>query len=208
MALLLRDKNLSWHARTAPDHGDARRQRAPHVEGQRRPRPVDLPINGLAVHLLKHLDHLSHARRADGMSVGDQAAAGVHRQREGGLSMAPSCRAADGTAKGSHGCRARLSRAATTKPVPQPVQRARPNPKQRMPLSREPRSSSSRSPGAFSVPSRDAPAAAGPGRCARSRARRPTAPWPGPGRSRRRRNTSGSCRWLRRGSSRTERPRR
>ena len=64
------------------------------------------------------------------------------------------------------------------------------------------------SPRAFSVPSRDAPAAAGPGRCGRSRARRSAAPWPGPGRSRRRRNTSGSCHWPRRGSSRTGRPRR
>jgi hypothetical protein len=57
------------------------------------------------------------------------ALAASHRQ--GGPSMAPSCRAADGNAKGSHGCRTRLSREATTKPCPHDVQRARPNPKQR-----------------------------------------------------------------------------
>ena len=66
--------------------------------------------------------------------------------RQGGPSMAPSCLAADVNAKGSHGCRARLSRAeqpprplhenAMTNPWPQPVQRARPKPKQRMPHAR------------------------------------------------------------------------
>ena len=50
------------------------------------------------------------AGRADAAAL-----AACHRQ--GGPSMAPSCRAADGNAKGSHGCRARLSRAATTNPV-------------------------------------------------------------------------------------------
>jgi hypothetical protein len=57
------------------------------------------------------------ARRAD-----TPALAASHRQ--GGPSMAPSYRAADGNAKGSHGCRTRLSREATTKPCPHDVQRA------------------------------------------------------------------------------------
>ena len=61
--------------------------------------------------------------------------------RQGGPSMAPSCLAADGNAKGSHGCRARLSREATTKPCPHDAQRALPNPKQRMPQVRYDRSS-------------------------------------------------------------------
>ena len=63
--------------------------------------------------------------------------------RQGGPSMAPSCLAADGNAKGSHGCRARLSREATTKPCPHDAQRALPNPKQRMPQVRYDRSSRS-----------------------------------------------------------------
>jgi len=74
---------------------------------------------------------------------GTDAAALAASHRQGGPSMAPSCLAADGNAKGSHGCRARLSREATTKPCPHDVQRARPNPKQRMPQVRYDRSSRS-----------------------------------------------------------------
>ena len=76
------------------------------------------------------------ARRTD-----TPALAASHRQ--GGPSMDPSCRAADGNAQGSHGCRTRLSREATTKPCPHDVQLARPNPKQRMPQVRYDRSSRS-----------------------------------------------------------------
>ena len=67
------------------------------------------------------------------------ALAASHRQ--GGPSMAPSCGAADGNAKGSQGCRTRLSRDATRKPWPQPVQRARAKPQQRMPQRRYSRNS-------------------------------------------------------------------
>jgi hypothetical protein len=67
--------------------------------------------------------------------------------RQGGPSMAPSCRAADGNAKGSHSCQARLSRAPTTNPVRPDMQTARAKPKQRSPHSRSPRSSSTTYPG-------------------------------------------------------------
>jgi hypothetical protein len=57
-------------------------------------------------------------------------------RRQGGPSMAPSCLAADGNAKGSHGCQARLSRSATTNPVRHVMQTARAKPKQSSPHSR------------------------------------------------------------------------
>jgi hypothetical protein len=69
------------------------------------------------------------------------ALAASHRQ--GGPSMAPSCRAADGNAKGSQGCRTRLSRDAIRKPWRQPVQRALVKPQQTMPQRRYSRNSAS-----------------------------------------------------------------
>jgi len=76
---------------------------------------------------------LGHVAAVAGRADAAALAAG---RRQGGPSMAPSCRAADGNAKGSHGCRARLSRAATTNPVRHDMQTARAKPKQRSPHSR------------------------------------------------------------------------
>jgi hypothetical protein len=68
---------------------------------------------------------LGHVAAVAGRADAAALAAG---QRHGGPSMAPSCRAADGNAKGFHACRARLSRAATTNPVRHVVQTPRAKP--------------------------------------------------------------------------------
>jgi hypothetical protein len=102
-----------------------------------RPLPHGHRGNDAVDEMLSCLRHpAAIARRTD-----TPALAASHRQ--GGPSMAPSCLAADGNAKGSHGCRARLSREATTKPCPHDAQRSLPNPKQRMPQVRYDRSSRS-----------------------------------------------------------------
>jgi hypothetical protein len=67
------------------------------------------------------------------VAEGTDAAFLAASHRQGGPSMAPFCRAADGNAKGSRGCLTRLIRAATTKPCPHEAQRTLPNPKHRMP---------------------------------------------------------------------------
>src|SRR5205814_8706911 len=61
-----------------PDHGDARRQAAAHVESQVSLCARDLAGVRLPGELLVGLEYLTHAGRADGMAVADQAAAGVH----------------------------------------------------------------------------------------------------------------------------------
>jgi hypothetical protein len=116
------------------------------------------PISEEAAQPLRHGDHpLPHRHRGND-AVDEMRSCLCHpaaiarrtdtpalaaSYRQGGPSMAPSCLAADGNAKGSHGCRARLSREATTKPCPHDAQRALPNPKQRMPQVRYDRSSRS-----------------------------------------------------------------
>ena len=116
------------------------------------------PVSEEAAQSLRHGDHpLPHRYRRNDVvdemrsclchpatvAGGTDTPALAASYRQGGPSMAPSCLAADGNAKGSHGCRARLSREATTKPCPHDVQRALPNPKQRMPQVRYDRSSRS-----------------------------------------------------------------
>jgi hypothetical protein len=116
------------------------------------------PVSEEAAQPLRHGDHpLPHRYRRNDVvdemrsclchpatvAGGTDTPALAASYRQGGPSMAPSCLAADGNAKGSHGCRARLSREATTKPCPHDVQRALPNPKQRMPQVRYDRSSRS-----------------------------------------------------------------
>ena len=134
----------------------------PWLVSNRRAIPV-LPLRGhevseVATQPLRHGDHpLPHGHRGNDavhemrsclchpatVAGGTDTPALAASYRQGGPSMAPSCLAADGNAKGSHGCRARLSREATTKPCPRDAQRARPNPKQRMPQVRYDRSSRS-----------------------------------------------------------------
>jgi hypothetical protein len=96
-------------------------------------------------------DEGSHLRYPAAVAGGTDATAPAARYRQGGPSMAPSFLVADGNAKGFHGCQARLSREATTKPWPYDVQRARPNPK------RSPSRRSAAASGAASHRSRSSP---------------------------------------------------
>ena len=150
------------YARPVAGTGQARRRTEQSFysrdEDSREGRDRVEPVSEEAAQPLRHGDHpLPHRYRRNDVvdemrsclchpatvAGGTDTPALAARCRQGGPSMAPSCLAADGNAKGSHGCRARLSREATTKPCPHDVQRARPNPKQRMPLVRYDRSSRS-----------------------------------------------------------------
>ena len=62
----------------APDHGDAGRQAAAHVEGQVFLRALDLARSGLLGELLVRFHDLTNTSRTNRVTVADQAAAGVH----------------------------------------------------------------------------------------------------------------------------------
>src|SRR5687767_12925482 len=67
----------------SPDHRDARRDAAAHVERQIPARAVDLTRAGALGEVLEGLDDLPDASGAHGVAVADQAAAGIDRDRSG-----------------------------------------------------------------------------------------------------------------------------
>src|SRR5207248_6218584 len=66
----------------APNHRDRSRKAAAHVKREEFSRVLDLACAGLSCELLIRFEHLADARRADRVTVADEAAARVYRNVE------------------------------------------------------------------------------------------------------------------------------
>src|ERR1051326_4585617 len=65
-----------------PQHRDAGRETAAHVESEIALRVWNLPLAGLFAQMLISFDHLANAGRAHRMAVADQSTARIHRNLE------------------------------------------------------------------------------------------------------------------------------